>query len=273
MFLRTRVEIWSRLSATRRSVHSVPRLEHADYLDHIRRDSARFREVLATCDPAARVPSCPDWSADDLLWHLATVQHWWCAMVTNRPQSPEEMGYTEPARPEDRDALLAAYDDAHTSFVAAIEAADPAEPAWSWSGDPADHTVGFTYRRQAHEALIHRLDAELAAGAVTPLDPALAVDGVEEVLDVMYGGLPPWGSFDPMPHYVEFRLTDAGTSVWTQLGIFSGTAAARASEISGEKDMHVVADPGRACRRASSPVPRATWTPGSGTAATTPGSR
>jgi uncharacterized protein (TIGR03083 family) len=221
----------------------VPRLEYADYLDHIRSDSARFREVLTTCDPAARVPSCPDWSADDLLWHLTTVQHWWCAMVSNRPQSPDEMGYQEPDRPEGREALLAAYDDAHASFVAAIEAADPAEPAWSWSGDPADHTVGFTYRRQAHEALIHRLDAELAAGALTPLDATLATDGVDEVLDVMYGGLPPWGSFAPLPQFLEFRLTDAGTSIWTQLGIFSGTPP-KGGAISDEKDMHVVSDPG-----------------------------
>jgi len=199
--------------------------------------------VLATCDPAARVPSCPDWDAADLLWHLTTVQHWWCAMVTNRPQSPEEMGYVEPERPEGYDALLAAYDHAHAAFVAAVETADPADPAWSWSGDPADHTVGFTYRRQAHEALIHRLDAELASGAPSPLDPALATDGVEEVLDVMYGGQPPWGSFDPLPHYLEFRLTDTGTSVWTQLGIFAGTTP-EGHEISGEKDMHVVPDPG-----------------------------
>jgi uncharacterized protein (TIGR03083 family) len=164
-------------------------------------------------------------------------------MVANRPESPDEMGYQEPDRPEGHDALLAAYDEAHAAFVAALEAADPGEPAWTWSGDPADHTVGFTYRRQAHEALIHRVDAELAAGALTPLDPALATDGVDEVLDVMYGGLPPWGRFDPEPHFLEFRVADTGVSVWTQLGIFSGTTP-DGEEISGEQDMHVVPDPG-----------------------------
>jgi len=222
----------------------VPRLEYPDYLAHIRHDSARFREVLATCDPAARVPSCPDWNAADLLWHLTTVQHWWCAMIANRPQSPEEMGYAEPPRPERYDALLAAYDDAHAAFVAALESADPAEPAYSWSSDPADHTVGFTYRRQAHEALIHRVDAELAAGSVTPLDPVLAADGVDETLDVMYGALPAWGRFDPEQRFVEFRITDAGTSVWTQLGVFNGTAPDDGKDFVDEKDMPVVPDPG-----------------------------
>ena len=164
-------------------------------------------------------------------------------MVAHRPQNPDEMEYAAPERPDGLDALLAAYDEAHAAFTAAVAAADPADAAYSWSGDPANHTVGFTYRRQAHEALIHRLDAELAAGDVTPLDQALAADGVEEVLDVMYGHLPPWGSFDPLPHYLEFRLSDAGTSVWTQIGTFSGTAP-DGQEYAHEKDMHVVAHPG-----------------------------
>jgi uncharacterized protein (TIGR03083 family) len=233
------------VSASPRSVRDVTRLPFPDYLVHIRRDSARFREVLATCEPGATVPSCPEWSAADLLWHLTTVQHWWRAMVGNRPRSPEEMGYEEPVRPEAYEALLAAYDDAHASFVATLEAADPSEPAYSWSGDPANHTVAFTYRRQAHEALIHRLDAELTAGDVTALDPTLAADGVDEALDWMYGNLPAWGSFDPLPRYAEFRVTDAGTSVWTQLGIFAGTAP-DGKVYADEQDMHVVPDPGSA---------------------------
>lgn len=221
----------------------MTRLEFPVYLDHIRRESARFREVLASCDPAARVPSCPEWSAADLLWHLTTVQHWWCTVVSHRPRTRDQLGYTEPDRPEGHVALLAAFDAAHASFAAAVEAADPTEPAYSWSGDPADHTVGFTYRRQAHEALIHRVDAELTAGVPTAIDAALAADGVDEVLDKMYGNLPAWGSFDPLPHFVEFRLSDTGTSVWAQPGIFSGTPP-EGDPISGENDLHVVADPG-----------------------------
>lgn len=244
MIVRNRVVIRYPVSAVQRSVRSMPRLQSADYLTAIRRESARFREALADCDPEARVPSCPDWSAADLLWHLTEVQHWWRAMMVNRPQSPEEMGYAAPSRPERYDALLAAYDDAHTAFVAALESADPVEPAYSWSPDPADHNVGFTYRRQAHEALIHRLDAELTAGAVTPLDPALAADGVDEALDVMYGGLPEWGRFDPAQRFVEFRITDVGTSVWTQLGVFNGTATSDGRVYVDEKDLHVVPDPG-----------------------------
>lgn len=147
-------------------------LEYPTYLAHIRSESARFRDVLAGCDPAAPVPSAPEWTAADLLGHLAKVQHWWHHCIVNRPAAPD--GYEEPQLPTAYDGLLAFYDEWHLRFVDALAAADPAEPAWSWSQDPAHHTVAFTYRRQAHEALIHRLDAELAAGEVTPLDPELA---------------------------------------------------------------------------------------------------
>ena len=83
----------------------------------------------------------------------------------------------------------------------------------------------------------------MTAGAPSSIDAALAADGVDDVLDKMYGGLPSWGSFDPLPHFIEFRLTDTGTSVWSQLGIFSGTSP-EGDRISGEKDLHVVPDPG-----------------------------
>lgn len=199
----------------------MTRLSHEAYLDHIRRESARLREVLATSDPGARVPSCPEWSAADLLWHLTTVQHHWHAVVANRPRSPEETGYATPDRPEGYEELLAAYDDTHAAFVAVLAAADPGEQAWSWSDD---QTVGFTYRRQAHEALIHRLDAELTTGAVTTLDPALAADGVDELVDVMYGGLlPDWGTFAPGTGEVEVVLTDVGATFRVRPGRFRGT--------------------------------------------------
>ncbi len=221
----------------------MSRLSPSAYLQHLRADSARFRDVLADCDPGARVPSCPDWDAEDLLWHLACVQHFWRHVIRTRPADPESSGYAEPVRPDRREGLLDFFATTHAGFSADLAEADPAEPAWSWSDDPADHTVGFTYRRQAHEALIHRRDAELAAGDLTPFDPALAADGVAEVFSVMYGGTPPWGRFDPLPTHVELRLEDVGESVWVQLGLFSGTSP-EGRAYAGEKDLRTVADPG-----------------------------
>jgi len=215
----------------------MARLDHTTYLQHLRSESQRFRDVLAACDPRADVPTCPEWRADDLLWHLTEVQHHWTWVVTNRPKDPEE--YDEPERPGDHAGLLTFYDQQSVALVEALEKAEPSDEAWTWS---QDHTVGFISRRQAHEALIHRRDAELTAGTLTPFPVDLAADGVDEVLDIMYGGCPPWGEFSPLPHYIRLDLTDTGDQVWVQLGRFHGTDPEGIHH--EEDDIHVVPDPG-----------------------------
>ncbi|GAA5119222.1 maleylpyruvate isomerase family mycothiol-dependent enzyme [Alloalcanivorax gelatiniphagus] len=207
------------------------------HLEHLRAESARFRDVLADCDPTARVPACPDWSATDLLWHLATVQRWWTEVLRARPAQPEEL---EPPRPEAYADLLATYDAWSRELVEVLEGADPADEAWNWSDD---HTVRFILRRQAHEALVHRVDAEQAARTTSAIDPVLAADGVHECLDVMYGGMPPWGSWEPGEGLVRVDVTDTGDEFWLRFGVFSGTDPDSGTTYADEEDFHVVAPP------------------------------
>ena len=218
----------------------MTRLPFDQYLAHLDTESRRFRDVLADCDPTSRVPSCPDWNAADLLWHLgAEVHGFWAWVISHRPRHPRE-GYEEPARPASYDDLLALYDEQSAALVSALRDADPADEAFSWA---PEQTVGFTFRRQAHEALIHRVDAEQTAGTSSPLDPALAADGIDEVLGVMYGGSPSWGTFHGLPHHLRIDATDTGTSTWVQLGRFSGTDPGSGT-VYDEEDIAVVDDPG-----------------------------
>jgi uncharacterized protein (TIGR03083 family) len=158
------------------------------------------------------------WDASDLLWHLTGVHQFWTYIIANRPLGP--VAYEEAARPASHLALLAEFEVASAGLADALEATDPTDTAWSWS---REQTAGFTFRRQAHEALIHRLDAELTANSVTPRDVQLSADGVLEVLDVMYGGTPDWGTFSPLPHYLTVTCSDTGDVTWVQLGRFTGT--------------------------------------------------
>ena len=189
-----------------------------DYLRHLRTESDRFLEVLRDADPAARVPSCPDWDADDLLWHLGEVQEFWGLVVEGRLQSPDQA--VKSGRPDGHAALVEFFEEQTARLERVLREADPAEAVWMWS---SDKTVGYIRRRQAQEALVHRLDAELTTGQVSPLDPELATDGVVEVLDVMYGGCPEWGEFTPGDAHVSVRTTDTRLVVPVVLGRFTGT--------------------------------------------------
>src|SRR5215469_6263772 len=138
-----------------------------DFLDHLARESARFAEAITAAPPGATVPSCPGWNADDLLWHLGEVQWLW-GMVVRERVTGDRAETLKPPRPADRAGLAAFYDCASHGLADILAATPPDTPAWTWS---EDQTVGFIRRRQAHEALIHRVDAELTAGRRTPMDP------------------------------------------------------------------------------------------------------
>lgn len=192
-----------------------------DYLGHLARESARFGEALRDAPDGDRVPTCPGWDAVDLLWHLAEVQWFWAGVVRLGLLEDADVQQLEAQRPTDRPGVHAFFERASRDLLAALTAASPDDPAWTWS---TDHTVGFIRRRQAHEALIHRLDAELTVGRRTPMDPRLCADGVDEALRVMYGGQPSWGSFTPTDdRTVRVVATDTEDSWLVTLGRFAGT--------------------------------------------------
>jgi hypothetical protein len=68
----------------------------------------RVRRRLPRRAGAASVPSCPDWRANDLLWHLTEVHDFWCTVVDRRTLDPT--GIDEPPRPPD-DQLESRYRD------------------------------------------------------------------------------------------------------------------------------------------------------------------
>ena len=195
-----------------------------DYLAHLAHESARFRNVLRETRPETSVPTCPDWNADDLLWHLAEVQWFWGEIAVRGLTTFEAVGNLDMrGRPGDRDGLLAFFGKTTLDLHRILTTASPDTPVWTWSDD---HTVAFIRRRQAHEALVHRVDAELTAGDRTPMDADLCTDGVDEVLRIMYAGLPPWGRFTADPNQtVRVQTTDTNRSWLMTLGQFTGTDA------------------------------------------------
>lgn len=153
-----------------------------------------------------RVPTCGDWTLSDLIWHVSEVHDFWHHVIGGRPNAGPDT-YVRPDRPADDDSLPDLLDDVAHRLGDLLARADPGEAAWSWSDD---HTVGFTIRRQTHEAMVHHLDAVLAVGVPLPhVEPALAADGIDELVTVMLTGVPNWARFEPDGTTVRLVAVDA----------------------------------------------------------------
>ena len=107
---------------------------------------------------------------------------------------------------------------------------------WTWAA--SDRHVGFIRRRQAHEALIHRIDAELTADRVSAVDPELATDGISEVLQFMYRA-PAWSTHE---HCVTGRINTSDTDASWLVGIgrWSGTSPTTGTTYTDEWSLETV---------------------------------
>jgi uncharacterized protein (TIGR03083 family) len=211
-----------------------------DYLGHLASSSARFVDVLAQAPAGARVPTCPDWDADDLLWHLGQVQWFWAAIVGRGLTAEADVeALARPPRPGSRVELCRHFYHASGDLQRNLRDTSPDTPAWTWSHE---QTVGFILRRQAHEALIHRLDAELTTGDRTRMDAELSTDGVDEALEFMGSGIAPRGPFPPeRANTVQVRTSDTDRAWLVTLGLPSGTHDGRAGD---EPHVPFVVSPG-----------------------------
>ncbi len=191
-----------------------------DYIDAISSESARFNELSRATDPAAPVPSCPGWSASDLFWHLTEVQYFWATIVEDLLMDPDAVDHL--TRPDDFQ-LPNVFEFQSRRLQHTLRQRNATDECWSWHD--AGNNVGWVRRRQVHEALIHRVDAELAAGHLPIVDEALAADGVDEVLAVYLdaGDLPGWATFLPDGSSVRIAI-DGGRSWSVVLGRFRGTS-------------------------------------------------
>jgi len=187
-----------------------------DFVGAVERESRLFLETVQELDFESGVPTCPDWSVADLVWHLAEVQWFWGRIVGELRSDPE---FPDLERPADGQ-LIPLYKKASSELVDVLAKHDPADKCWSWHAE--GHTVGWVRRRQAHEALIHRADAELAGGLAPSLDRELAEDGIDEFIDVMQDGFPAWGSFEKKGQVVD--IVAPGYAAALELGWFSGTS-------------------------------------------------
>jgi len=144
----------------------------------VRRESAALA-AAARGSLAQNVPSCPEWSVSDLLWHLGGVHRHRIWLIAEKRTSPQ--GF-ELDRPDDSEIVDWLAEGAE-QLARVLEENDPSTPSWTWF--PPDQTVGFWQRRMAQETAVHRWDGENATGMAADIEPWLAADGIAEFFDTM----------------------------------------------------------------------------------------
>lgn len=145
-----------------------------------------LRSTVDGADLTTPVPSCPGWDVGHLLRHLGGAQRWAEATVRARATGPapdgEFHGGESSAYPDDDPAAVGAWlADGAARLAETLRDAGPGTATWTPVGAG---TTDFYARRFTHETAMHRADATLALGAAYELDQDVALDAVDEWLEL-----------------------------------------------------------------------------------------
>lgn len=153
------------------------------WLAALRAEGPAIVRAVAEADPGAPVPSCPEWTVDQLTGHLVRLYRWVGGHVGRGVVTPpEDLAPAGPAT-----ATAAEYETAFADLLTLFDVLDPEMPAWN--PDPQAKRVAYWQRRVAHDTAVHRWDVQMAAvGLTEPLEAKLAADVVSEVLDTLLPG-------------------------------------------------------------------------------------
>jgi uncharacterized protein (TIGR03083 family) len=166
----------------------MPQLTADRYAAEIEASTAGLAEILAEHDQSLPIPTCPEWTLRQLVTHVGRA-HRWAAEIT-RTRSDVFIPFREVPDgklPDDR-ARQSAWLRAGAERIVDAAREAGSDLVWSFAG-PAP--ASFWIRRMAHETLVHRADAQLAAGAEPErvIAAEVAADAIDEWLMLLAGGL------------------------------------------------------------------------------------
>jgi uncharacterized protein (TIGR03083 family) len=166
----------------------MPQLSAERYAAEIEASTAGLAEILAEHDQSLPIPTCPEWTLRQLVTHVGRAHRWAAEITRTKSDAPIPFRAVPDGRlPDDRAEQCAWLRAGAARIVDAVREAG-SDLVWSFTG-PAP--AGFWIRRMAHETLVHRADAQLAAGAEP--EPAIvaevAADAIDEWLMLLAAGL------------------------------------------------------------------------------------
>jgi uncharacterized protein (TIGR03083 family) len=135
-------------------------------------------------DLSMPVPSCPGWNVSQLLRHIDGGQRWAQEIVATRASEPPPdtaLRDLSGATDDDPAAVAASLTEAAAALALTLTDAGPDAQMWC---PVAGGGAAFYARRFLHETAIHRADAALALGLDFTLDTDIAVDAVDEWMEL-----------------------------------------------------------------------------------------
>lgn len=166
----------------------MPQLNADRYAVEIEASTAGLAEILAGHDQSLPIPTCPEWTLRQLVTHVGRAHRWAAEITRTRSDAPIPFREVPDGKLPDGRAEQCAWLRAGAARV--VDAARDAgiDLVWSFTGPTP---AGFWLRRMTHETLVHRADAQLAAGAdPEPVITAeVAADAIDEWLMLLAGGL------------------------------------------------------------------------------------
>lgn len=193
-------------------------------------ENAAFADLLRDADLSIPVPTCPEWTLEQLMRHVGRGDRWCAQIVAEQAMDFIDPRTVEGGKPPDgRDNQIAWLRAGVQQLIDAVEATGAETPVWTFLGArPAKWWV----RRRVHEVLVHRADAAIALGTEYDVDPALAADAITEWLErvvIQADEEGPAGGDRPVGdgHSLHLHATDPGlgdAGEWTILGRPDGIA-------------------------------------------------
>jgi uncharacterized protein (TIGR03083 family) len=162
----------------------VTQLSPGHYFTAIEQGTDVLAGIVVGHDPGLPIPTCPEWGLRQLATHVGRVHRWAAEITGTRSAEPIPFRQVPDGRYPDERAEQAPWLRAGAQRV--IDAVRAAGEDTVWAGDGIG-PASYWARRMAHETLVHRVDAQLAAGAEPEIDPALAADAIDEFLAMMSG--------------------------------------------------------------------------------------
>jgi len=196
---------------------SASRLREADYRALLELETTRLGGVEIG-DLDAEIPHLPGWTVHSVVGHTA----WVCRYVTQSLQAtpqdpPSRSSVGEP--PVGPDVLMW-YAEATQALREEVATVDLAQIRPTWTGpQPGD----WWLRRLSHELAVHRWDVAAATSTdpdgPEPIDAALALDGVDEVLEVFVPNRMQFDTLAGSGETIHLHATDIEHGEWLlQLG-------------------------------------------------------